>query len=164
MRDLQQYAILCMQKLDALHIKYADNISFVVNTRAKRKWGQCKPTGDGYVISINQVLLDERNAEHGLIETLLHELLHTVDGCVAHGNEWQALVQRVNQTYGYNIKRTNNSNDKGVLEETLDREYLYQIQCTQCGALVQRMRTSKFVQHPERYYCARCGGKFVRIK
>ncbi len=48
MRDLSAYAAQCMRELDRLHIRYAQNITFAVNTRAKTRLGVCKKQGDRY--------------------------------------------------------------------------------------------------------------------
>ena len=85
MRDLTAYAIECMNELDNIGIEYGNIIEFTVNTRAKKRWGQCRAVPGGYSINISSVLLDERNDEKGLKETIHHELLHSCKGCMNHG-------------------------------------------------------------------------------
>ena len=58
MRDLSAYAAQCMRELDRLHIRYAQNITFAVNTRAKTRLGVCKKQGDRYTVEIAAPLLD----------------------------------------------------------------------------------------------------------
>jgi len=81
MRNLDEYAIQCMEELDAIGIEYGNIIEVKVNTRAKKRWGQCRAVPGGYSINISVVLLDERNDEQGLKETIIHELLHSCKGC-----------------------------------------------------------------------------------
>ena len=165
MRDLQKYADSCMEKLDSLNIEYADCIQFVVNTRAKNRWGLCKKEESGaYTISINVALLDETNDVVGLEETILHELLHTCYGCMNHGKKWKAYVEKVNRAYGYNISRLSSADEKGVHSREINNiVYRFAIQCEDCGKVYKRSRMSKSVLHPERYRCSICGGRLERI-
>lgn len=161
MRNLDEYAILCMEELDAIGIEYGNIVEFKVNTRAKKRWGQCRAIPGGYSINISVVLLDERNDEQGLKETIIHELLHSCKGCMNHGENWKRLAAKVNRAYGYNIKRCSSAEDKGVQEETRPvnvRIVNYIIKCNKCGHTYTRTRMSKLIQRPERYRCGHCGG------
>lgn len=161
MRDLLYYTSVCMHELEAIGIEYGAIIEVKENTRAKSRWGQCKRIPGGYSININKILLDERNSEQGLKETIIHELLHSCKGCMNHGTSWKSLAEKVNRAYGYNIKRCSSSEDKGVYEETKHiktRLVNYIIKCDKCGHTYTRTRMSKAVRHPERYRCGCCGG------
>ena len=153
MRDLQLYADKCMKMLDALRICYAKNITFSANTRAVRRLGVCKKTGDRYVIEIASSLLDEKIPEAELYDTLLHELLHTCYGCMKHTGRWKALADRVNAAYGYHITR---AAEEDVLPEALTEQPRYRVTCPHCGAVYERFKRSPFIQHPERYRCGKC--------
>lgn len=163
MRDLTAYAIECMTELDNIGIEYGNIIEFTVNTRAKKRWGQCKAVPGGYSINISNVLLDERNDIKGLKETIHHELLHSCKGCMNHGNNWKRLAQKVNRAYGYNIKRTNSEAEKGVLEETRppvkQREINHKVVCLDCGHIYTRTKASKLITHTSHYRCGCCHGK-----
>ena len=165
MRNLDKYAIECMRELDAIGIEYGNIIEVKTNTRAKKRWGQCKAIPGGYSINISVILLDERNDEQGLKETIIHELLHSCKGCMNHGKNWKYLAEKVNKAYNYNIKRCSSADDKGVQEETRpisDNPVNYIIKCNQCGHIYTRIRMSRAVQHPELYRCGRCGGTLSR--
>ena len=111
MRDLQSYVINCMEKLDHIGIEYGNVIDVEINTRAKNRWGQCKRIPGGYTINVNAALLDENICpdDLGLKNTILHELLHSCNGCFNHGDKWKILAQKVYDEYGINIKRTSTS-------------------------------------------------------
>ena len=167
MRNLEEYAALCLRELDAIGIKYGNIVEFTVNTRAKKRWGQCRITPDGFSINISAVLLDERNSEQALKETIIHEILHTCRGCMNHGENWKRLAERVNQKYGYSIKRTSSTNDKGLHEDTRPvavRTVKYIVQCQSCGQLYPRAKLSKIVKYPHLYRCGRCGGRLKTVK
>jgi predicted SprT family Zn-dependent metalloprotease len=167
MRDLNLVAIECMKMLDDIGIKYGNVKEFKINTRARR-WGQCKRITGGYSINISATLLDERNDIDGLKNTIIHELLHTCDGCMNHGEKWKAMAKKVHQAYGYNIKRCSDTDEKGVKKDTRPKQkaikYKYEVKCKKCGNVYQRSKMSNVIQHPEHYTCGKCHGELVRTK
>lgn len=164
MRDLNIVAKECMKMLDDIGIKYGHITEFKVNTRAIKRWGQCKRVPGGYSINISATLLDERNDINGLKNTILHELLHSCEGCMNHGDKWKFVANKVNIAYGYNIKRCSSSDEKGVDEDMRPVQYKYEVMCEKCGNVYKRSKMSNVVQHPERYRCGCCQGKLKRIK
>ena len=164
MRDLEKYALECMEELDRINIKYSPNISFVINTRATSRLGLCQKMGESYVIQISSVLLDDRvDEKKGLKTTIMHELLHTCRGCMKHTGKWAELAKKVNEAYGYSIKRAATPSDN-IIPWELQTPPKYVIKCMGCGEIVLRQKKSPLVEHPERYRCAKCGGKLHRIQ
>lgn len=166
MRDLQKYAIECMEELDNIGIEYGNVIDITVNTRAKKRWGQCKALGNGnFSINISAFLLDESTDVEGLKNTIIHELLHTCKGCLNHGTEWKRLASIVNRAYGYNIKRTSSAEEKGctcVPDNTKVRSIKHKLVCNKCGHVFIRYRDSKFTRMPGNFLCG-CGGTITKI-
>lgn len=160
MRDLISYARQCENMLDRLKIKYAQNITYAVNTRAQSRLGLCKKQNDRYTVEISAMLLDERTAEQTLIETVLHEQLHTCYGCMKHTGRWKMLAERVNAAYGLNVKRA--ADDESIPEDLLPKPK-YIIKCRGCGAELHRQRLSPLVKRPNRYRCGKCGGRLYLI-
>lgn len=88
-----------------------------------------------------------------------------------YNGEWKQLAEKVNRYYGYNIKRCDSADEKGISEEQKEkiqteraaRKVKYIFKCTCCGQKVERCRESKFIKYPELYRCAVCHGKFERI-
>jgi len=162
MRDLMEYANFCMEMLSEISVPYSAVEKFTINTRAAR-WGQCRKTGGKFYINVNVTLLDERNDEEGLINTLLHELLHTCPGCMNHGAEWKKWAEKVRRAYGYNIKRTGEEDEKGIVTGNLnetERAYKYFIYCEKCGKLIERKkRKCDVTERPWRWQHSGCGGK-----
>lgn len=160
MRDLQQYADICLAEVDRLKIPRAKSITFTLNSRAKTRLGVCKKTGDYYIIEIASSLLDERTPlKEGLKNTLVHEILHTCRGCMKHTGRWKQYADRMNAAYGYQIKRAA-TREEGLVPEALAPQPRYRVTCQHCGAVYERYRLSAFVQHPERYKCGKCGKGF----
>lgn len=121
MRDVNVIAIECMRELENIGIKCGNVIKIDINTRAKKRWGQCRKIGNNYIIEVNQILLREDTDIDGLKNTIIHELLHTCKGCMKHTGEWKQLAEKVNRYYGYNIKRCDSADEKGISEEQKEK-------------------------------------------
>lgn len=175
MRNLLRYVEECKEELDSLNIEYGNVISWTINTRATRRWGQCKRKGSDYAINISEILLDERNDVKGLKETIIHELLHTISGCMNHGEKWQMYANEVNACLGYEISRISTMDEKGLCEEckqVREEEYkkqynarpIYRLICKECGNTYTYHRAGYYVQHYKDCWCHLCKGKFDLIK
>lgn len=165
MKDLNKLANRCMEELDAIGIQYAKSIRWQVNTRAKKRWGLCERHPNGvYTISISFRLLADDVADDGAINTIIHELLHTVEGCMNHGVNWKREAEKVNRAYGYNIKRCSNADEKGVEPiENTPQVIKHQFKCKDCGKVYNRMKESKFTKNWKNYRCGCCNGEFIKI-
>lgn len=175
MRNLSNYVLKCELMLDEMGIKYGIISDVTVNTRAKHRWGQCNRNGNRYSINISSLLLEERNSEEGLINTILHELLHTVSGCMNHGKKWQELANRVSYVYNLNIRRTSSKDEVGLCKECkkeLEEEQkqklasmpVYKLICKECGNTYTYRRAGYYVQHYKDCWCHLCKGKLDLIK
>lgn len=165
MRDVQEYAIKGMEMLDKIGIPYGNIQNVVVNYRAKSRWGLCSPVRNGFEIQINAVLLDETTEETGLMNTILHELLHTVPGCMNHGEKWKAMADKVYKAYGIQIKRCSNAEDKGVAAEKIEtvKNYKYFVRCPDCGYTWKYARMCDSVKNPGKYKHHGCKNSLVRV-
>ncbi len=167
MRDINKYAEICMEMLDELNIPYNRPESFTINTRAARRWGECVCRYGKFYININQTLLDERNSDDGLVNTILHELLHTCKGCNNHGAIWKNYASMVYRAYGYNIKRTSSEEDKGVTTGNLNykkSDARFLVYCEKCGELVaSRKKRCSLVENPSLYKCGICRGNLYVV-
>ncbi len=163
MKDLHSLADECIKELDEMGIRCGTVRSLTVNTRAKGRYGQCRRVGDGvFDISIAESLLADEMADTPAKSTIIHELLHTVDGCSGHCGKWKALAEEVNKRHPqYNIKRTSSREEMGLPPRDSEgqRAYKYVLVCTGCGNRIYRKTASAPVRNPAKYRCARCGGK-----
>lgn len=158
-----------MTEATALGIPYSKNLQqkITINKRAKSRFGCCKKSGRGLKVTF-EIELSERLlvCDKKLVKQILaHELLHTCPNCANHGTNWKAYAQKLNATFGYQIKRTASAEEFGIQKDTntsvLKDNYL--LQCKKCGAEIARTRMSPVVKHPNNYRC-NCGGTLVRIK
>ena len=160
MRDLIDFTIQCMNELDRIGIPYGNVIDVTINTRAKKRWGQCRKVPGGFTININVVLLDEKNDVDGLRNTIFHELLHTCPDCWNHGTQWKAYAAMIHRELGYNIQRTSSAEEKGVITEPeTERTPKYQIVCNSCGHIWKRYKMCKAIKRIENFRCGYCNGR-----
>lgn len=131
-----------------------------VNTRAKRRFGQCKKTGDRFTIELSSVLLNA--PEQSARQTIAHELIHTCRGCFDHGDGFNRYADIMNRRYGYNISRTNSPEEMGV--EGVAKEAKYIIRCKSCGNKIYRLKMSPLLTQLDKARCGACGGELELIK
>lgn len=164
MKNFQNLYLECMQELRDIGIEHGCVSKWEINTRAKKRWGQCESLGHGYYsINISVRLLADEVDDIATKTTILHELLHTCDGCMNHGKEWLRLANKVNRAYGYNIKRTTSWEEKGI-DKPDEIKPKYAIACPCCGTTWNYIRMTKAVQFPNLYRCGKCGVDLVRVK
>lgn len=169
-QKIETIAYECMDELYALGIEpnYVDE--YTVNTRAKSRWGQTKRiTTNGiatYRIDIADCLVRDDAPKGALKETVMHEIIHCVDGCFNHGENWKRVVAMVNKEYGYHIGRTDTYKDMGFETNPLKREHKakYRVICNKCNHKWDYERASKTVQicRENRAKCS-CGGKSFTV-
>jgi predicted SprT family Zn-dependent metalloprotease len=165
MKDLQKLFKQCLRECDELGIEYGNIVEVTINTRAKKRWGQTCRRPDGFHINISSVLLRDDVSNEAAKDTIMHEILHTVDGCFDHKAKWQAMADKVN-IYGYHVKRCTSAWEKGIdsslMETTHHKTYI--IRCEKCGVEVIRHRKSNFTEHPNWYFHGGCSGHFMRVE
>lgn len=132
MKDLIFYSKYAKSIMDSLNIPYVD-CGVKVSYRLKRTWGNCHLDGYShkYDITISHRLLNDEVDDDALMNTLIHEYLHTCPKCMNHGKIWQKYARKINEKYHYNIKRTTSSAEKGIKEETEKPKYI--VTCPHCG-------------------------------
>ena len=166
MRDVQEYALKAMEMLDAIGIKYGNVTEVTVNYRAKR-WGLCTHylLTDTYKIQINHNLVEAESGEEGLMNTMLHKLLHAAAPGDHHGGMWRIYAEQVRRAYGYNIKRCSSEEEKGIADYMAEqraaesnerRGKRYQTYCPKCDKVLNsRERLCKYTRDVVRGF-SRC--------
>lgn len=153
-----------------------------LNSRAKSRFGCCRRMGpgqkDGFLIEVAQTIaqmaeeeaVDRASGTGGagrkerlLRQILAHEILHTCPGCDNHGQSWKLYAQKMNQAFGYDIKRTSSYEELELPAPQQERRTRYVLVCQKCGARIQRSRASNLTRFPQNYRCS-CGGQLKRIQ
>ena len=98
----------CLQELAAMDIPVATSI-FFREAKGQTYYGTCyrgrrtKRYADyDFVISVNRYLTTDKAFK----ETIIHELLHTIDVKSGHKGTWKAYADYVNSRTDYNVTRT----------------------------------------------------------
>ena len=165
MKDLMILVEICKADPDSLGIKYGRVSNWTVNTRAKCRLGQCRKIAAGlFDINISEALLKEDVDDQITLNTIMHELLHTVPGCFTHKGKWKLYADYVNKKLPqYTIKRVSKESEVNI---TIDRKqpvYKYILRCSKCGQEVKRQKETKVITNYKRYRCGNCGGRLERI-
>lgn len=171
MKDLMYYVDYAYMILKECNIPYSNYITFNTPKQWKSKWGNCHRGYDyvlrryTYDITLNKILLEETTSEDALMNTLLHEIIHTCDGAFKHTGNFKVYANRVNSKFGYHIKRCTSSEEKGIEEPK--PIYKYTIECEYCHRKWNYQKRSKIVtavlkDGGEEYKCP-CGesGGFI---
>ncbi len=160
MNDLDGLLRQVIAEARSLRIPAAKNIDphVQVNRRAATRFGLCQRKNRRWVIELSERMLAA--PELSCRQTLAHEVLHTCPGCMNHQARWKAYAAKMNEAFGYDIRRASGCDSLGV-EDT--RVIRYRLVCERCGAEIGRCRRSALIEHPERYRC-RCGGRLLRAE
>jgi predicted SprT family Zn-dependent metalloprotease len=154
--ELKNDAVEKLAKLgydEVLHYNYV--LKF--NMRAKGRYGRCSKLGkDEFEIQLNYEYAQVATLKD-VIETVIHEVMHSIDGCMNHGRKWKYIAYLVRNKYGHNIERTGKCEEYRALKnETID--YKYMVKCNRCGVESKYQKKSKLINHPEKYRCGNCRG------
>ena len=137
--------------------------SISINPSLSKTWARCKLNHDGtFSIDVSEKLV-ENGSDTGIIETILHEMLHTCKGCFNHKGLWKKYAEILNSKFDFNIKRINSVLDKGI-EDTPAKIYKYTVRCPSCGKEYYYSRSCRVVKNPERYQCGHCRVSLVLAK
>lgn len=154
-----------MYQLECAGIRVGDIHSIKVNNRLKGCFGRTIRhrfgSAEWYEIEIAGMFKDSTDDKNGLMDTLIHELLHTCRDCYKHTGQWKAYAERMNKLYGYRISRTSSYEDCGLKRPEV--RYKYRVYCPECGAEWKYQKASRCVQKPENFKCG-CGHKGLKVE
>lgn len=166
MKDLEIHVRKCRKMLEDIGIPCGKIQAVKINNRYTRKYGSTMYdfSAKSYVLQFNPGLLDDANPDYALDDTILHELLHTCEGCMNHGAQWKQYAAEVERVYGYKIARTSTDEEKQIVPGTMKgREYKYELRCVECGTAWKYKRMCQTVKSWKRLRCTVCGGHLERI-
>lgn len=163
LKDIKEEVKEDVELLAALGYKEAllNFYSCESNARAVRRLGRCtKVAPQQYIITINSNYLKMAKPE-SVHNTIMHEVIHSLPGCMNHGAKWQNIARRVSAQYEFgSITRTHDLGTDPEYNKYLASKYRYTIECTQCHSKWNFMRRTKTFDacNHGRATCS-CGGK-----
>lgn len=168
MKDLQSLYNDSRNKLINLGLNLGEVTTVETNKRFVRVWGRCHRNNDGtFKIEINPKILQDTVPDKSIENTIMHELIHTIDGCWSHTGKWKEMARYVNSNLNQTISRTTSPkqfNLERIETRTYNINYKnFMLECIDCGYRFTRHKMCDSIKHPERYRCGRCNGKLKRI-
>lgn len=161
MYNLKELATIALDNLNAIGIyPHLTPNDFSVNTRAKNRYGQARIRNGAYSVNISSFLLDKRNDEKSVMQTIYHECIHCCDGCMKHTGGWKRLAELVNDCYNMDITRCSSFSERlneDVRNEmqtvTFKPQKIYRCQCDRCGKIMTKWgkRAPRWYKHPQGY-------------
>lgn len=102
------------------------------NSRFTSTWGRCRKTSRyTYEIEINSRLLENDVPPEVLMNTMLHELIHTCKNCMDHREVFKRYAARLNRI-GWDIQTyVSEAEYKAVPSDPVI--YRYRVTCNDCG-------------------------------
>lgn len=104
-----------------------------------------------FVIKVSLMKLDEAVKDERVMDTIIHELIHTVDGCFNHGPNFKRLASLVNDCYAcYNISRCAIADEAGISREVVKKyekpKHRYTVCCPNCNRKFVYAKQTKLVK------------------
>lgn len=154
-----ELVVECKQMLEDIKIIIPQNITFNTNSRYTRRLGNCRRfiATNNFEISIATHVVIGDDVDYTTTKnTLLHEMLHTLDGCFNHGKTWKYYASLVKKNYGFDISRTGEITKKH--QDVLNMgKVIKTLKCESCGKEFSFPETSKYIKKYNDFTC-KCGG------
>lgn len=162
----------CIQELEALNVPIAQSVYFREGG-GTQTWGYCylgeyffKYRDYEYVIAINKYLKNDKEIK----ETIIHELLHTINIAHWHGGDWKKWANYVNEKTDYTIKRTYECELKSGAfwrqkrNEVFDAEKIMHVTCPQCGNKILIKKTTRITKYGNtNVICRNCNSYYYKF-
>lgn len=167
MKNLKVLINRAIMELESVGITTGYIIDIKTAPNTNQSWGYCRKRPDGFEIKINECLLEDNVDDKATMDTVMHEVIHTVDGCLNHKAPFKKVAALVNERYGYNVKRISSAAEKGIDKSDITT-IQYIIECGNCGNLNYYSRKTKVVksilnkEHSYRCSCCKSDDLFVK--
>lgn len=169
MKDLNKLFKEALEDVEAVGIPHGEIAQVIPNSSFKKTWGLCSyysKIPPRFKIQISTRLLENDVSDDATKETIIHEILHTCNGCMNHGKKWKYYADIINWKYKgrYKISRTTSNEKKGI--DFDESQYKYVIQCKGCGTKAGYSRACSTLDHvlSGNVKCKKCGGVFEFVK
>lgn len=136
-KDLEEIKKYCLNELDTMgyHSLIFNDYNIVINNRLKKSLAQIKKIRNNvFQIDFNFYFL-QSCPEQYIKNTMMHELIHSIDGCMNHGHTWKSIANKINCVYGYNVTTTTSYSEYNKVYKTIKNHtsYKYKVVCTHCN-------------------------------
>ena len=167
MHDINLLLKKALSICDKENIPYGNITGISINNRLSKALGRCMRKGntDNYSIELRNIIADDTiTPEHGALEIILHEIIHTCKGCWNHGDLFNSYGARLAK-HGYGTQgSTKNMDSLNLNMDNYIKAAKYICKCEKCGHIEVRQRKCKFTDEPQNFIHKSCGGSFIRVK
>ena len=181
MERMNRLSKVAMSILDEVGVEYTTPVKWALS-KATTTWGTCQMkknpiTGEyDYSIRISLMTLDESRSDDKVLDTIIHELIHTVKGCMNHQSGFKNAAWKVMNAHPeFNISRCQSFEDSGLSREAIQSykktpKITYRVKCVMCGrtfeyhkqnGLVYQTLAARGVATNTAYTCP-CGSNFFK--
>lgn len=166
-QDFQNDFNYCYKQLVALFPEIQkNNYNLIFNYTALQRFGQCSNKGrNKFEIQLNYHFAQICDKE-AILDTIMHELTHSLKDCMCHTGRWKSVCNRVNHEYNYDLARTATYPEYKQFRRAIKpRKTLsdkYKIVCDHCGQDWIYSKQTKIVKelqarpHSLRFKCPYC--------
>lgn len=105
---LMKYVSMAYYYMHAAGVNPGTVVQVTVNKRAVSRFGQCRRKGVFYTIDISELLLYD-GCETELLDTIIHELCHTIPDTDGHDEKWRNAMDKVNAVLPPGYKAVSNA-------------------------------------------------------
>ena len=131
MKDINEYYARCRKMLEDIGVPVGNVVELRVST-LRSSTSQCVIYPDTYecMIRMDRRMLNNKTNESDVIDTMLHELIHTIPGCLEHKGMWAEYARQTDEYYGTHVL---SCYDRFVFEHP-EMPVVAVFRCTDCGA------------------------------
>ena len=145
---------------------FTDPIITFKSSKARSYWAYVERKGSNYFwIRVSDVfaeISDETARRESLLETIIHELVHTIPKCMNHKEPWKANCSNVRKKYPqFKLDRTEDMSQFGISEKVRADKYL--ITCTHCGHTWNYKRKPKWIDRADYCMCPYCNNRGMEV-
>ena len=142
-----------------------------LSSRRKNNFGKCAQErgSTNFTLSFNSNYIKYASPEH-VHETILHECIHSVPGCMNHGAKWKAIGEYMSTHYQFTtptrLTHDENYNKNYLRAKTNYYTYKYAIVCDSCGKTWRYKRKSRIIDSAPKGTCTcpYCSGHKFTVK
>ena len=165
---LQKLSKEAIREVSSLNFPLGKVSSFTVSN-TQGSWGDCSRTRDikgepFYKIRVSSMLL-KAGSDTDVKGTIIHELIHTINGCFDHGSGFKMYAEKVNNAFPeYSIERANSTSSMKNRESlaVLKRAGAnYVAKCSNCGAEAYYSKNCTVIKIIKENYA--CGNLSCRL-
>lgn len=155
-----------LQNLGVQFTHSPSDYKLVINERALKRLGRCTLKKDNnnhfyYEIQINK-FHNELSPRQDIMDTLIHEIIHSLPNCMNHGKIWAAIASKYNKAYNTSIYRTSKGSDayNNFVKSKEQQKSSYSLSCSSCGrkwSYKRKTKLIKLVLNGKKIKCPYCG-------